>query len=126
MAEILVAEDHDGFRLALGKMLRVEGHEVHLTSNGQAALQECRKKLPDLLITDIRIPEIDGVELISILKQESPDLPVIAISGGIPGEEGLSESFLRTAGEQGSRYFLIKPFQPQELSEMVGAALRKP
>ncbi len=126
MAEILVAEDHEGFRLALGKMLRVEGHDVRLTADGAAALEECRKKLPDLLITDIRIPEIDGMELISILTKENPDLPVIAISGGIPGEEGLSKSFLRTAKEQGSKYFLVKPFTPKELSEVVGKALKTP
>ncbi len=82
MAKVLLAEDNKLVRFALSKLLRDSGHCVTEAHNGReaaAALQESRF---DVVVTDVFMPEVDGIEFIRTLRKSHPDLKVLAISGG--------------------------------------------
>jgi CheY-like chemotaxis protein len=81
---ILVAEDETLAAMAIEDELLREGYEVVLAPDGQAALDAARDRLPDLLLTDLRMPRLDGVGLIRALRDVSPELPVVVMSGYAP------------------------------------------
>ena len=82
MARILVIDDDDRIRGMVLEMLSESGHEVGEASNGQEGLDQFRQTPTDLVITDILMPEKDGLEIIQILKKENPEVKIIAVSGG--------------------------------------------
>ena len=82
MAKILVMDDEPFILLMIKKMLEKEGHEVDLALNGKDGLELFEKFKPDLVITDIIMPQKEGLEIILELRQKYPDLKIIAISGG--------------------------------------------
>lgn len=82
MAKILVMDDEPFILLMIKKMLEKEGHEVDLALNGNDGLELFEKFKPDLVITDIIMPQKEGLEIILELRQKYPDLKIIAISGG--------------------------------------------
>jgi CheY-like chemotaxis protein len=93
---ILVAEDEALAAMAIEDELRREGYEVLLAPDGQAALDAARNWLPDLLLTDLRMPRLDGIGLIRALRGLAPDLPVVVMTGYAPA--GGAEAF-RKPGE---------------------------
>lgn len=82
MAKILVMDDEPFILLMIKKMLEKEGHEVDLALNGNDGLELFEKFKPDLVITDIIMPQKEGLEIILELRKKYPDLKIIAISGG--------------------------------------------
>ena len=82
MARILVIDDEPYILLMLKKMLEKDGHEVDMALNGMEGIKLFEKNRFDLLITDIIMPEKEGLEIIMELKKENPGLKIIAISGG--------------------------------------------
>ena len=84
---VLLAEDERTLRELVAGALRDEGCDVATSGDGSKALEQLGKQTFDLVITDIRMPRVDGYELLSHLRQEYPDLPVLAISGYVDGEE---------------------------------------
>jgi CheY-like chemotaxis protein len=120
MAHILVIEDHAGFRETLSEMLRSAAHEVRCASNGREALDILHDETFDLLVTDVLMPEVDGIEVLTALKRMPTPLPVIAISGGgaLPASLALSLS-----SALGARAVLFKPFYRQELIAAIEQAL---
>jgi CheY-like chemotaxis protein len=120
MAHILVIEDHAGFRDTLTEMLRSAAHDVRSACNGREALDILTAENFDLLVTDVLMPEVDGIEVLNALKRMPAPLPVIAISGGgaLPASLALSLS-----SALGARAVLFKPFYRQELIEAVQRAL---
>lgn len=78
---ILIVEDETAFRRALKAYLEDSGFLVEESGNGREGLDRVRSRPPDMVLTDIRMPVMDGLELISRLKQEYPRLPIIAITG---------------------------------------------
>jgi len=82
MAKILVMDDEPYILLMIKKMLEKEGHEVDLALNGNDGLELFEKFKPDLVITDIIMPQKEGLEIILELRKKYPDLKIIAISGG--------------------------------------------
>jgi signal transduction histidine kinase len=78
---ILLVDDEEGIRKVLGIALADKGYEVEIAENGKAALQIFRKVRPSVVITDIKMPEMDGIELLRLIKQEDPDTEVIMITG---------------------------------------------
>jgi DNA-binding NtrC family response regulator len=118
MANILVIEDDRCFRRLLVKILGREGHVVHEAADGVEGLAHCRRYRPDLVITDIVMPEKEGIETILELAREYPGLPVLAISGA-----ACAPMYLRAATALGSAASLPKPFRREELLDAIGDLL---
>ncbi|MCG8360481.1 MAG: response regulator [Kiloniellales bacterium] len=82
MAEILLVEDAELVRFALSTLLKESGHRVTEVGNGHAAMTAVRDSRFDIVVTDIYMPEMDGIKLIRHLREALPDAKVMAITGG--------------------------------------------
>ncbi|QHI70592.1 response regulator [Tichowtungia aerotolerans] len=117
MARILVVDDETGIITILKEMLLKLGYEVLTASGGNEALEKLSIGGVDLVVTDIVMPDIDGLELISNIQSMYPEIKIIAISGG--GAQEGPETYLRDAKELGAARCLTKPFMLKELASMV-------
>ena len=115
-ATILVVDDDQQVLEVLREMLRLEGHDVDLAENGLEALAALRKGHFDLIITDLIMPEKEGLETIADIRRDYGNVPIIAISGG---GRGGPMNYLETARYIGANRTLNKPFARRELVEMV-------
>ena len=122
MARILIIDDEDELRSMLRRMLEQAGHQVTEAVNGAEGIQLYEQDAHDLIITDIIMPEKEGVETIIALRRADPDLPIIAISGG--GRLDATD-FLTMTKKLGARRTLSKPFRRDQLLEAVGECLAK-
>ena len=120
-AKILIIDDEDVVRRTICQMLLRAGHEVEEAANGVAGLAALRRQPVELVITDIIMPEMEGVETVMCIRQEFPHIRVIAISGG--GRTG-NFDFLATAEKLGAVRVLQKPFKRAALLEAVEVGLR--
>jgi CheY-like chemotaxis protein len=121
MAQILVIEDDKQFREMLAQMLEQAGHQVETAANGILGMAQFRQSPPDLVITDILMPEKDGIDVIIEMKREQDDIRIIAISGG---RRNITPQFnLDSAGLIGVRQTLTKPFNRQQLLQAIQDAL---
>lgn len=120
MAKILIIDDEVQFRKMLRQMLERAGYEVVEAADGRQGEKLFRMLLPDLMITDIFMPEREGLETIMGIKREFPDARIIAISGG--GREG-DQLFLEQAAQFGAERTLMKPFARHELLHAVAEML---
>jgi len=116
MARILIIEDEIQLGGALRHMLERAGYEVVEARNGREGVHHFRAMPPDLVITDILMPEQEGLETIRALRQTCPAIKIIAISGG--GQKR-TLNFLFVAEKLGAQRTLWKPFRRQELLEAV-------
>jgi two-component system, cell cycle sensor histidine kinase and response regulator CckA len=105
-ATLLIVDDDARVRGLLATLLESEGYSVSQASNGKEALARCHEALPDLVITDLVMPEQEGLETIHAICREWPHLPVIAISGAFGG------AYLDFAKKLGADAVLRKPFEP--------------
>ena len=119
MARILVVDDDQGMREFLEIMLTREGYKVKAASGGKEALSFCRKKKFDLVITDLKMPKIDGIDLLKSIKELSPETMVILITGYASGETAVA------AMEEGAFDYLEKNFDVEDLKSTVKDALGK-
>lgn len=123
MARILVIEDDVQVLGMLRRALERAGFEVIPTTDGKRALEIHRKEPADLVITDLIMPEKEGIEIIRELRRDFPDVKIIAISGG--GRIG-STSYLKMAQTLGAHRTLAKPFERKEMlaavRQLVGEA----
>lgn len=120
MAKILVVDDEQGLLANIARYLEVLGHEVATAGNGQLALRALADRAPDLLVTDLNMPDMDGVELLEALGRLGSRVPVIAMSGGArsPGVHPL-----QAAPALGAVVTLEKPFTLEELRAAVERVL---
>jgi CheY-like chemotaxis protein len=81
---ILVAEDEILAAMAIEDELLSEGYAVVVAPDGEAALEAARRTMPDLLLTDLRMPRLDGIGLIRALRDMAPLLPVVVMTGYVP------------------------------------------
>jgi DNA-binding response OmpR family regulator len=116
--KILVIDDDDQVRRMAMKVLSADGHEVIAAADGLQGMARCRANSPALVITDIIMPEQEGIETILAIRREWPAIKIIAISGG--GTLGETE-VLRMARILGADDVLPKPFRAQELRRRVSA-----
>ena len=122
MATILLVEDDEGVRTLLHKALVAAGHEVEDAWNGDIALAAYRRQSRDLVITDLVMPEKDGLETIMALRRLNPAVKIIAMSGG--GRTlGLGQLYLETASTFGANRILAKPFTSTALLTAVSEVL---
>jgi DNA-binding response OmpR family regulator len=120
MASILVIDDHAAVLETVKVVLAKQGHEIRTAPNGKLGMALTAKRKFDLIITDIIMPEQDGIETIEQLRRVSPHLPILAISGcGTVGDT----DFLKAALAIGATDTLAKPFRAMQLVEKVSALL---
>ena len=112
MPRILIIDDDPQARALLRQALERAGHTVLEAADGQEGLQYYRASPTDLIITDILMPEREGLETIMALRKEFPDVKIIAISGG--GRAGRLD-FLDIAARLGAQRTFRKPFNLREL-----------
>jgi DNA-binding NtrC family response regulator len=117
MGRILLCDDEETLCRSLGRILRAAGHEV-VTQNGEAGLVTLRKERFDLILTDIRMPEVSGFDILAAARLHAPGTPVIAMSGSAEIPDAVR------AMHAGARDFLIKPFETRTLEDAVAALLK--
>jgi len=108
----LVIDDDAVFRGVIERILVASGYTVALAEDGRHALRKAQEQKPDIVITDILMPEMEGVETIFRLREVDPDVPILAISGGWPDQQA---SLLKLVGRLGATETLPKPFRAKEL-----------
>jgi DNA-binding response OmpR family regulator len=113
----LVVDDEAGVRCFLRKVLEQAGYEVTETADGKQALQHARAGRVDLVITDLVMPEQEGIETIQALRRDVPGIGIIAISGAFGGE------FLKVAQLMGAAAVLNKPLNADLLLARVAEVL---
>ena len=116
---ILVVDDEKIIHESCGRILREEGYEVETALSGQEALQKLKRKRYDLVLTDIRMPGMDGIETLEKMKREVPDITVVMFTGYSSVETA------RGSMKLGAFDYLQKPFTPEELLAVVKKAIEK-
>ncbi len=116
MHTILLIEDDEGMRSVIRRLLTREGYRVLEAEDGRAGLNTLESESVDLVITDIIMPEVEGVELILRLRRTHPHLPIIAMSGG---GRLTPDSYLEIALTSGATRALSKPFDMSTLKSMI-------
>jgi two-component system, cell cycle response regulator CpdR len=120
MSKILVVDDDPEIRSTLKKLLELSGHQVTVAGSGRQALEQLALGGIDLMITDIVMPDMDGLENLKTARANQPDLPIIAMSGGGSLK---TENYLRLAQAFGAHKVLQKPFDTQDLLTAVSGLL---
>lgn len=117
---ILVIDDDEAMRDLMSRALRMKGYDVVAARDGHEGLAEFERAGPDLVVTDLYMPNVDGIETIMALRAQQPGLPIVATSGG---DSRSSFIALDSAGDLGATVVLPKPFSPDELWDAVATAL---
>ncbi len=115
LRRLLVVDDNEDMRQTMKRLLERLGYEVEIASNGAKALELQRKVAADVLITDIFMPDTDGLETINQFKAAFPHVKIIAMSGG--GASIREADYLSTASVAGADAVLRKPFSKENLLE---------
>ena len=117
---VLVVDDEAGLRVTLAANLELEGFAVEEAESGEAALAMATARRYDLVITDIRMPGMDGVELFRALRRQGQQVPVVLMTGFA------MEDLVRSALEEGAYTVLSKPFDVPHAVATVSSAARLP
>ena len=115
---IVVAEDHDDIRYVLKRSLERAGHRVVAAADGATALAAVREHRPDLVVTDVDMPHMTGLDLCRAIRADEDlrHIPVVVASGSlIPGD--------RQAEDAGASATLLKPFAPAQLLALISRLL---
>lgn len=120
---ILVVDDNVDFLESMALLLGSAGYEIETTNDGKKALAMHDRQPADLLITDIFMPDTDGLETISQFRSRWPRLKIIAMSGG---GEVVRVDYLRMANRFGADATMRKPVEPRELLRAVAALEERP
>jgi len=118
MNKILIVDDELNMRLVLAAMLKREGYDVASAADGSEALQILKSGLIDAVVTDLKMPHIDGMELLNRVSHEYPEIPVIMIT---------AHGTVATAVEalkKGALDYITKPFELEELKHVVSKAIK--
>ena len=115
MARVLIVDDEQADRIILGSIIEQQGHEVYFASDGDHAFKIYKSKSLDVVVTDLQMPFVNGLELIKTLGALFPRVPIIAVSGKGP-------DLLAAAKSLGVIAALGKPVDPHELLEAIAQA----
>lgn len=119
MARILIIDDDDIIRSVMGQILTAKGHEVATAGDGHEGMRSFRQAPADLVITDMVMPNQEGMATIMELRKSHPKLGIIAMSGGTMN----SGIYLTLAGRLGAMRTLAKPFPAETLLKCVDEVL---
>ena len=118
MARILIIEDEEVIRDLLRDVLGSQGHTVEEAADGRIGVEMFRKNPADLVITDIMMPNLNGLEVVRQLRAEFPDAKIISIAA-------VGESLLEQARELGADRTFDKPFRVDEIVKAIDELLEK-
>lgn len=121
MARVLITDDEAPIRTLIAGILAAIGHTVIEAKSAREALRLHDEQPADLIITDLVMREMDGIELLRRVRAKSPDVPVIAVSGN-----SRSTIWLNMARLVGAERILAKPFSAEQLVQAVAAVLADP
>ena len=113
METILVVDDDKNFRLLLEAELTLEGYEVVLADNGLAALEEIKEEVPDLVILDLKMPDLHGLEVLRTIREKNKELPVIICTA----YEKMQDDYGIWSGRVAA--FLTKPLDLENLKDII-------
>lgn len=117
MAKILIAEDEDSLRRFVARALEMDGHEIAHAGDGADALEQLQSKRYDLLLSDIRMPVMDGIELATQSAKLAPDMPILLMTGYAEQRER-AEPLMRIVID-----VVAKPFSLPQIRQAVAEAL---
>jgi CheY-like chemotaxis protein len=120
MPRILLVDDDESFRPMLHETLERFGYEVVVAVNGREALDRYREQPADLVLTDVIMPDKEGLETIREIRRQWPDARIIAMSGG--GRTG-PDNYLKIARNMGAAEVLSKPFSNRDLLNAIERVL---
>ena len=106
--KILIVDDNESFLDLLEEFLLINGYDVIASASSEEALKIFIEFVPDIVITDIVMPDVDGIELFISLRKINPKIKVIAMSGG---NKGHADTYLLLADNLGANVILSKPFE---------------
>jgi DNA-binding response OmpR family regulator len=116
---VLVVEDDEEIAQVLQRSLRMEGYEVKLAEDGVRALEEAHAFLPDLVVLDLGLPRLDGLDVAKRMREDGDDVPILILTA----RDALDS---RVEGlDVGADDYLVKPFERQELLARLRAMLRR-
>lgn len=118
-AYILVVDDEGAIRYSISKTLQRVGYQVHTAENGEKALEMMEHQPYDVVLTDIRMPGLTGVELLSRIKEQAPDAVVILLTGYASLETAIESLRL------GAHDYLVKPSSSQDIRNSVAQGLER-
>ncbi len=116
---VLVIDDEAIVRVSCERVLKPEGFEVVVTSRGDEAIDFLEKEPYDVVLTDLKMPDMDGLEVLKIIKERWPDIQVIIITG-----YGTISTAVQ-AIKMGAYEYIEKPFTPQDILEVVEKAIKE-
>src|SRR5919197_6149000 len=117
MARVMIIDDHDGMREGMAVTLRKHGHEVAAVRSGPDGLAAYRKAPVDVVLTDLRMEPMDGLEVVRELRAHDPEAVVVVVTA-----YGTIETAV-TAMQLGAVDFITKPFSPEVLRAKVDKAV---
>ena len=117
--KILIVDDEEGIREILSRYLSKQGYAVVTAQNGKEGIETFKKEEFDLVISDIRMPEMDGVAFLNLIKKSDPDVEVIMVTAYETMESAIES--LR----KGAYDYIIKPFSIEKIAITVEKALEK-
>lgn len=123
MKKILFIDDNESFRISFSRILERQGYSIEQANDGSDGLKKFQAAAPDLVICDLIMPEMEGMETIQELLRLKPDLKIIAISGG--GRVNPLD-YLKIAEMMGAAEKLAKPFSSDELLSVVERLIGPP
>jgi DNA-binding response OmpR family regulator len=120
--KILVIDDDDDVRETICDILRAAGYEVEQASDGDQGLRAFGQTGFDLIVTDILMPQKEGIETILEIRDGNPEIKIIAISGG---DRTGNYAYLEMAKKLGADKTLKKPFAPRQLLDLIEGILKR-
>jgi CheY-like chemotaxis protein len=120
---VLVAEDHELSRVLLKEIIELRGHRVTAVSNGREALEEMERRTFDLVLMDIHMPEMDGVQATAEVRRrehDGPHLPIVAVTA--EAAPGFRERYMAA----GFTDFMAKPIEPDLLYALIESLGKRP
>jgi twitching motility two-component system response regulator PilH len=120
MSRVLITDDSLLQRKTLSAIVQDEGYEIDTASNGREALEKIQTELPDCLLLDMLMPEIDGIQVLEALQSHDIKLPIIVLTADV-------QDWLKTRClELGATKFLNKPVKQEQLRKALQEILRTP
>ena len=123
MARVLIIEDDPVCVQLITRTLEARGHDVTSAADGRAGMKRFQSDEYDLVISDLVMPDQDGIETIREIRRAKPDVAIIAVSGGLTQPFGVSVDYLGAAKLLGADATLKKPFMPSTLVSLVDETL---
>ncbi len=117
---ILLIDDDKQFRNFVNEALLAEGYKVLIAGDGHQGAKMIEEHEPDLIVTDLLMPQKDGVRLITETRISHPHIPIIAMSGGT---SFFSPAFLEAADTLGATHTINKPFEEEQLFELINKCI---